>query len=204
MLTAQPQSEIQLSSPSSINLIQKFTTSSKMSQQVSSMKAKSTSTRSSRASPRFSFTDNPTANTPRRFSSHSNLSTPLTDSPQVLSFENVVGKVFNRGLIASLTSKDAVLKEVRDCIIRSDEARLKALNPYLHSYWRDLHDSSGCIYGREGGHTKCSQGCARRGPPRQSPGQLGDDMYGPALLVAIHEPRSAGQGHRVQTLHCHR
>ena len=39
----------------------------------------------------------------------------------------------------------AVLKEVRDCIIRSDEDRLKALNPYLHSYWRDHHDSIGCL-----------------------------------------------------------
>ena len=139
------QSENQLSSPFSINLIEKSTTSSKMSQQVSSMKGKSASTRSNRTSPRVSFTDNPTPDTPRRSSSHSNLSTPLTDSPQVLSFEKVVGKVFNKGLIASLTSKDAVLKEVRDCIIRSDEERLKALNPYLHSYWRDLHVSSGCV-----------------------------------------------------------
>ena len=108
-----------------------------MSQQVSSMKGKSTSTRSSRTSPHVSFTDNPTPNTPRRSSSHSNLSTPLTD--------NVEGKVFNKELIASLTIKDAVLKEVRDCIIWSDEARLKTLNPYLHSYWRDLHVSSGCV-----------------------------------------------------------
>ena len=30
-----------------------------------------------------------------------------------------------------------------------------------------------CMHGREGGHSKCSQGCARRGPPCQSPGQLG-------------------------------
>ena len=54
--------------------------------------------------------------------------------------------MFNKGLIASLTSKNAVLKEVKNCIIRSDEERLKALNPYLHSYWRDLHVSSGCVY----------------------------------------------------------
>ena len=53
--------------------------------------------------------------------------------------------MFNKGLIASLTSKDAVLKEVRDCIIRGDEERLKALNPYLHSYWRDLHVTGGCV-----------------------------------------------------------
>ena len=116
-----------------------------MSQQASSMKGKSASTRANRDSPRVSFTDNPTTNTPRRSSSHSSLSTPLTDSPQVISFEKVVGRVFNKGLIASLTSKDAVLKEVRDCIISSDEERLKALIPYLHSYWRDLHVSSGCL-----------------------------------------------------------
>ena len=116
-----------------------------MSQQVSTMKGKSASTRSSQTSPRVSFTDNPTPNTPLQSSSHSNISTPLTDSPQVLSFDKVVGKVFNKGLISSLMGKDVVLKEIRDCIIRSDEDRLKALNPYLHSYWRDLHVSSGCV-----------------------------------------------------------
>ena len=144
-LFAQIQPEMQLSSSLSINLIEKTKTSSKMSQQASSMKGKSVSTRANRTTPRVSFTENPTTNTARRSSSYSNLSTPLTDSPQVISFEKVVGKVINKGLLASLTSKDAVLKEVRDCIIRSDEDRLKALNPYLHSYWRDLHVSSGCV-----------------------------------------------------------
>ena len=57
----------------------------------------------------------------------------------------MIGKVFNKTLIASLSSKDAVLKEVRDCIICSDEARLKELNPYLHSYCRNLHVSDGCV-----------------------------------------------------------
>ena len=116
-----------------------------MSQHVSSMKGKSASARSSRTSPRVSFTDNPTPNTPRQSPSPSKISTPLTESPQVLSFDKVVGKVFNKGIIASLTSKDAVLKEIRDCIIQSDAERLKALNPNLHSYWRDLHVSSGCV-----------------------------------------------------------
>ena len=116
-----------------------------MSQQASSMKGKSASNRANRASPRLSFTDNPTTNTPGQSSLLSNLSTLLTDSPQVISLEKMVGKVFNKGLIASLTSKNAVLKEVRGCIIRSDEERLRALNQYLHSYWRDLHVSSGCV-----------------------------------------------------------
>ena len=47
--------------------------------------------------------------------------------------------------MASLTSKDAVLKKVRDCILTNNESRLKALNPYIHSYWRDLHVRSGCV-----------------------------------------------------------
>ena len=145
VLFAQTQPEIQLSSSLSINLIEKTQLSSTMSQQASSLKGKSLSSRTTRASPRVSFTDNATTSTPRRSSSHSNLSTPLTDSPQVMSFERVVGKVFSKGLIASLTSKDAVLKEVRDCIIRGVEERLKALNPYLHSYWRDLHVTGGCV-----------------------------------------------------------
>ena len=145
VLFAQTQLEIQLSSSLSINLTEKIQLSSTMSQQASPLKVKSISSRTTRASPRVSFTDNVTTSTPRRFSSHSNLSTPLTDSPQVMSFERVVGKVFSKGLIAPLTSKDAVLKEVRDCIIRGDEERLKALNPYLHSYWRDLHVTGGCV-----------------------------------------------------------
>ena len=57
----------------------------------------------------------------------------------------MVWKVFKKNLIASLTSKDAVNKEVQDCIIRSDEESLEQLNPYLHSYWRDLFVSSGCV-----------------------------------------------------------
>ena len=116
---AQTQSESQLSSLFSIDSIENSKTSPTMSQQVSSMKGKSASTRSSRTLPRVSFTENPTPNTLRHSSSHSNISTPLIDSPQALAFDKVVGKVFNKGLIASLTREDAVLKEIRDCIIRS-------------------------------------------------------------------------------------
>ena len=52
---------------------------------------------------------------------------------------------FNKSLIGSLTSKDAVLKEVRDCMLTNNENRLKPLNPYTHSYWSDPHVRSGCV-----------------------------------------------------------
>ena len=90
-LFAQTESEIQLSSLFSINSIENSKTSSTMSQQVSSKKIKSASNRSSQTLPRFSFTDNATPNTPRQSSSHYNTCTPLNESPQVLSFDKVVG-----------------------------------------------------------------------------------------------------------------
>ena len=86
VLFAQTQPEIQLSSSLSIRLIEKIQLSSTMSQQASSLKGKSISSRKTTASPRVSFTDNATTSTPRRSSSHSNLSNPLKDIPQVMSF----------------------------------------------------------------------------------------------------------------------
>ena len=87
----------------------------------------------------------PLNTTPTSPTHSSNASTPLTPSPHVPTFEYIVSKIFNKFLIASLTSKDAVLKEVRDCILTNNEIRLKAINPYIHSYWRDLHVRSGCV-----------------------------------------------------------
>ena len=38
-----------------------------------------------------------------------------------------------------------VLKESRNFILTNNESRLKKLNLYRHSYWRDLHVLSGCV-----------------------------------------------------------
>ena len=83
--------------------------------------------------------------TPTSLAHSSNASTPFTPSPHVPKFEYIVSKISNKYLIVSLTSKDAVLKEVRDCILTNNESRLKDLNPYKHSYWRDIHVRSGCV-----------------------------------------------------------
>ena len=84
--------------------------------------------------------------TPTSLVHSSNASTPLTPRPHLPTFEYIVWqKIFNKSLIASLTAKDAVLKEVRDCILNNNESPLKALNPYILSHWRDLHVRSGCV-----------------------------------------------------------
>ena len=103
------------------------------------------------ASQRQEFSNNtrapssPPITTPTSPNYSSNASTPLTPSPHVPIFKYIVSMILNKSLIASLTSKDAVLKEVRDCILRNNESRLKALKPYIHSFWRDLHVRSGCV-----------------------------------------------------------
>ena len=67
----------------------------------------------------------PPITTPTFPTRSSNASTPLTPSPQVPTFEYIVSKIFNKSLIASLTSKVAVLKEVRDCILTNNERASK-------------------------------------------------------------------------------
>ena len=58
-------------------------------------------------------------------------------------FKNNLTQLLTKGFLTVLTSKDAVLK--RDCILQYDEQRCKEVNPYLHSYWKDLHVRSGCV-----------------------------------------------------------
>ena len=60
-------------------------------------------------------------------------------------FENKLTHLFTKRFLAVLTSKDAVLKEVRDCVLQNDPQRCSELKHYLFSYWRDLHVRSGCV-----------------------------------------------------------
>ena len=38
-----------------------------------------------------------------------------------------------------------MFKEVRDRTLQNDAQRCREVNPYLFSYWRDLHVQSGCV-----------------------------------------------------------
>ena len=49
-------------------------------------------------------------------------------------FESKLTQLFTEGLLAVLTSKDAVLKKVRDCILQGGEHRCKDVNHFLHLY----------------------------------------------------------------------
>ena len=47
--------------------------------------------------------------------------------------------------MAALTGNDAILKEIRDLIIRNDEEGLKDISPYKNLYWHDVSIKHGCL-----------------------------------------------------------
>ena len=60
-------------------------------------------------------------------------------------FENNLNQLFTKSFLAVFTSKDAVLKEIRDCVLQDDEARCTEVSTYIHSFWKYLHVKSGCL-----------------------------------------------------------
>ena len=79
------------------------------------------------------------------FQSTPNSAVNTTRSSNKEVFENNLTQLFTKCFLAVLTSKDAVLKEVRDCILQNDPQSCKEVNLYMFSYWRDLHVRSGCV-----------------------------------------------------------
>ena len=61
-------------------------------------------------------------------------------------FTETLNKVFSKKFLAILTGKVAILKEVRDCVIRNEPDRLQDIIPYLFSYWRDLSVKHSCVF----------------------------------------------------------
>ena len=59
--------------------------------------------------------------------------------------ENNLTELFTMVFLAVRTSKDAAIKEVKGCISQGEEQRCKDVNPYLYSFWLDLHVRSGCL-----------------------------------------------------------
>ena len=68
--------------------------------------------------------------------------TPTTDTTTVTSpsvsdlylnsFNFALSKIFSSSLLASLTTKDAILKEIRDCILTETKDRCKQISSYIH------------------------------------------------------------------------
>ena len=57
------------------------------------------------------------------------VTSPSVDDLYLDTFNFALSKIFSSTLIASLTTKDAILKEIQDCILTEDEDRCKQLSP---------------------------------------------------------------------------
>ena len=98
---------------------------------------------------RVTFSDN-SPFTPATNTSSDTQTTPsgsVDDAAEDLRFTDTLNKVFSKNakLPAMLTGKDAILKEVRNCVLRDDPHMLKEISPYIFSYWRDLIVKHGCL-----------------------------------------------------------
>ena len=96
---------------------------------------------------RVTFSDN-SPSTPATNTSSNTETTPSTsfaDTAEDIRFTDTLNKVFSKKLLAILTGKNAILKEVRDCVLRDDPDRLREISPHIFSYWRDLSVKDGCI-----------------------------------------------------------
>ena len=59
--------------------------------------------------------------------------------------DKAIRDVFSSTLIAAITNRDAVLREIRDCITLGDEQRCKAVSRQIHTHWKQLSVNDGCI-----------------------------------------------------------
>ena len=71
--------------------------------------------------------------------------TPSSDNLYTDAFNFALSKILSSTPMASLTSKDAILTEVRDCVITENEDRCRQIRPYIHSFWKDLHVKHRCL-----------------------------------------------------------
>ena len=83
--------------------------------------------------------------TPITTTTDTTATSPSVDDLYLDSFNFAFSKIFSSSLMGSLTTKDAILKEIRNCILTDNEDRCRQISPYIHSFWKDLHVKNGCV-----------------------------------------------------------
>ena len=73
------------------------------------------------------------------------VTSPSADDLYTDAFNFALSKIFSSTLMASLTSKNTILKEIRDCVLTYDEDRCRQISHYIHSFWRDFHVKNGRV-----------------------------------------------------------
>ena len=125
--------------------------------------------------------------TPSTDATRTPMSTPKTSTGIYGdAFNFALSKIFTKALLASLTTKDAIFKTVRDCVLTNNEERCKQIRPNIHSLLHALHVKSGCF--------SIDNKIAIPHTIKEAyvddihSIKLGNDQYGRQQLLAIFEP----------------
>ena len=94
--------------------------------------------------------------------------------------------------MSSLTSKDAILKEVRNFVITENEDRCRQISPFMNSFWKDLPVKNGCVHVDDRIAIPNSIKDAYV-DSRHISRELGDDRHGGARMVNVHALGSSFQ-----------
>ena len=75
-----------------------------------------------------------------------NLAKTTGNTSTEIDFSIILDNVFNKNFIATMTSRDAVLKEIRNCVVAGDEEKCRGLSKYINPYRKDFHVRHGCLH----------------------------------------------------------
>ena len=130
------------------------------------------------------------------------VTSPSTDDLYTDAFSFALYKVFSSTLMANLTTKDAILKEIRDCILTENEDRFNSISPYIHTFWKDMHVKNGCVciddrIAIPNSIKEAYVGAIHATHPGR---QLGNDRHGDTCMVAIHASGHNIKNSKVQSL----
>ena len=98
-------------------------------------------------------------------------------------------KIFSITLMASLTSKYAILKEIRDCVLTDNEHRCRQISSHIHSFWKDLHVKNGCVCIDDSIAIPKSIKDANVEAIHATPSELRHDGHGNTCMVAVQASR---------------
>ena len=91
------------------------------------------------------FLLNPNSGVNSTRSSNEEPLTPNLELSKEEVFETNLTQIFTKGFLAVLADQEAVLKEMRDCLLQNNEQQCENVNSHLHYFWCDLNVRSGFL-----------------------------------------------------------
>ena len=132
------------------------------------------------------------AKSPISFSTY--LSPDKDDRPTKVDsqLDKAIRDVFSSTLIAAMTNRDSVLREMRDCIIQGDELRCKAVSRQIHTHTLETTQCERRVHspGQSNNNPQRNERIGNRCTAHNTPGRVGNDRISKQTMVAVHKQRS--------------